>query len=546
MKTRIKPNAEQSAIIEAFLSHNASIAINALAGTGKTTTLRLLGEAAPKRKAHYLAFNRAIADDAKASMPKNVAVSTMHALAYKQMQPDRARLEARLSGTFVAQQFNLPSLSIKTDIGPFSITPARIGLAAIATVNRYCNSADDFIQPRHVPSWSAVFENAPSFLDGDAELKNLVFRTAEKIWEKMSTGSGDFPITHDTYLKHWALTGGKISADVVFFDEAQDASGVFLQILDNQIKSGRRVVCVGDKNQQIYAWRGAVDALNKISGDRFYLTRSYRFGSNVAEIANRMLRCLGESNLLIGEGSGKGVDGSKAILARTNAKAISLFFNNPDANLVGAKELLSTVTALDTLINGGVGTGPFSLFTTYQSLIEYANTPDGADLRPLIKLNETLGTDELIARLEKAIHSKHKAGALTISTVHKAKGREWDYVTIANDWRPPKTEARADEMRLMYVALTRGRCGVDAGEVLDWIAMCEQRTQAQNGGETPADAGTDPAVGAHQRVDFAGDTRAKIEADLDNFIIFGPDDPEAAKLAQQLIEAAKTRAKAGM
>jgi len=64
----MKPNAEQQAIIDAFLGHDGSIAVNALAGTGKTTTLKMLAEAEPAQRMQYIAFNRAIADDAQAKI----------------------------------------------------------------------------------------------------------------------------------------------------------------------------------------------------------------------------------------------------------------------------------------------------------------------------------------------------------------------------------------------------------------------------------------------------------------------------------------------
>lgn len=467
----MKPNSEQQAIIDTFLSHTGSIAVNALAGTGKTTTLKMLAGAAPQQRMQYLAFNRAIADDAKAKMPGNVEVATMHSLAYRAMKPDRDRLEMRLNGGFVAQKLSLKPVSVRLDFGDFLLTPAQLGSAVMATVAKFCNSADLDLTKKHVPSWRTVFDECPSSLDYDAGLKAVVFAGAEKLWAEMRDSKSTCPITHDTYLKRWALAQGQIKTDVLFFDEAQDASGVFLQILGHQ--KDRRIVYVGDQNQQIYAWRGAVDALDRIQSDqRLYLTRSYRFGQQIADQANRMLTCLGEQHLLIGEGSGDRTDGSRAILTRTNAKAITLFCDSPNAQLVGAKEFLGTVKALDALRSGRGSTGAFALFPSYADLMEYVATPDGSDLRPLIDLVDRLGIDDVLCRLERAAASSRRS-SLTISTVHKSKGREWDHVEIQSDWRKVKSQARKDEMRLMYVALSRGRCTVDANEVDAWISAIE-------------------------------------------------------------------------
>jgi superfamily I DNA/RNA helicase len=70
---------------------------------------------------------------------------------------------------------------------------------------------------------------------------------------------------------------------------------------------------------------------------------------------------------------------------------------------------------------------------------------------------------------------------VTVSTAHKAKGREWATVKIAGDFTPPKDSDQKDadgrpapgpiddaEARLSYVAVTRTRRRLDLGG-LSWI-----------------------------------------------------------------------------
>lgn len=70
---------------------------------------------------------------------------------------------------------------------------------------------------------------------------------------------------------------------------------------------------------------------------------------------------------------------------------------------------------------------------------------------------------------------------MTVSTAHKAKGREWARVRIADDFTPPKDSDQQDETgrtvpgpiddgeaRLAYVAVTRTRSRLDIGG-LAWI-----------------------------------------------------------------------------
>ncbi|WP_243856822.1 ATP-binding domain-containing protein [Paraburkholderia sp. BL6665CI2N2] len=61
-----------------------------------------------------------------------------------------------------------------------------------------------------------------------------------------------------------------------------------------------------------------------------------------------------------------------------------------------------------------------------------------------------------------------------ISTVHRAKGLEWKRVKVANDFRLRGADGRPmpdeDELRLLYVAVTR------AQHALDISALRDERT----------------------------------------------------------------------
>jgi ABC-type transport system involved in cytochrome c biogenesis ATPase subunit len=63
------PTSEQDAV-DAFASGD-HLVLQAGAGTGKTTTLTMLA-GSTRRQGRYLAFNRAIADEASAKFPSSV------------------------------------------------------------------------------------------------------------------------------------------------------------------------------------------------------------------------------------------------------------------------------------------------------------------------------------------------------------------------------------------------------------------------------------------------------------------------------------------
>lgn len=65
-------------------------------------------------------------------------------------------------------------------------------------------------------------------------------------------------------------------------DEGQDFNGAMLSALSY----ANRVVMVADCNQQLYAFRGAMGLLERIPGPELPLSISFRFGEEVAEVAN--------------------------------------------------------------------------------------------------------------------------------------------------------------------------------------------------------------------------------------------------------------------
>jgi superfamily I DNA/RNA helicase len=80
-----------------------------------------------------------------------------------------------------------------------------------------------------------------------------------------------------------------------------------------------------------------------------------------------------------------------------------------------------------------------------------------------------LGTDYLRA-LSRRITPAADADYM-ISTVHRAKGLEWKRVKVANDFRFRMIDGRLmldeDEMRLLYVAVTRAQHVMDISEFRD-------------------------------------------------------------------------------
>jgi len=478
---------EQEAIVGAACQ-DRNIAINAFAGTGKTTTLTMIAQALPRKRILYLAFNKAIAEEAKRRMPPNTDARTFHSLAFKAMRPDMKRLEGRLHGGFVADLLNLPSLTINNC--PFY--PSHVGRAVLGAVAKFCISKDLSIEAQHVPPPhqmlpTSIPESLKELIDKPntdiEDYKRVVKDSAENLWQRMNECNSTVPITHDIYVKQWALRDPVVDADVILFDEAQDASILFIDIVERQRHAQR--IWVGDRHQQIYDWRGAINALDLVEVDEpLYLTESWRFHQAIADQANIVLKALGETKPLIGRGGTKANSG-QAFLCRTNLGALDIYVElverHNSVRLDNAKDLISLIDDCQALMDGRPQ-GSLALFKDWKSLVEHANSPQGGDLKPLVDAIERYSCQGLRRLLERGLVERAR---ITVATIHRAKGLEWDQVHIIDDWsRIKHYQDDPAERRLLYVAITRARKDLVLSDVVSaWLGALK-RNVVQNSQNT--------------------------------------------------------------
>ncbi|MBY5532849.1 ATP-dependent helicase [Rhizobium leguminosarum] len=476
-KPKFKPTDEQDAALQAFLKGN-SLKINAFAGSGKTSTLQLLANATGLR-GQYLAFNKSIVADAGEKFPETVDCSTSHSLAFRAAPSGYKRDIGKLTNRCTAKQL-VEVLDIKRRRfgDKYAITPDSQGYLYLETVRRYAQSADEEIGPQHVPVLGAI-RAAPE--DVRQEVSSFALEGARHVWERMLSEQDPLPLGHDGYLKLWGLSRPIIAADYIMLDEAQDTNPVVLDILQRQ---RGQLIYVGDRYQQIYEWRGAVNAMESIDTDAStYLTTSFRFGDAIADLATKMLVKLGESQPVRGNpglASRIGNTNPAAVLARTNATTISAVIDALDEgkkpHLVGDKsELMDMLRGVQSLKEEEPSTCPaFFGFKSWNEVVEFARTDEGAHLVTFVNLVEKRGEKQLMWALNRTV-DEEKAD-LVISTGHKSKGREWKSVRLMDDFlrsSPGDNKGGTPdpaEMRLLYVALTRAKESLEVPEpILQFI-----------------------------------------------------------------------------
>ncbi|MFI5524305.1 UvrD-helicase domain-containing protein [Streptomyces platensis] len=473
----MNPTDEQAAAADHFHAGD-HLALQAGAGTGKTTTLALLAHGT-KRHGRYIAYNKAIARDAATRFPNTVTCKTAHALAFAAIgHRYTRRLNApRRPAWQTGQDLGITK---PVRIGERDLSPKTLSHATLRTVTRFCHSSDPAITHRHVPRLRGL-EEAPLH----QQLAQLITPFARKAWADLQhPDEGKVRFDHDHYLKIWSLTNPKIDADFLLLDEAQDTNPVVEQIFNNQ-RIHAQLVMVGDSAQAIYQWRGAKDVMTAFDGTALALSKSFRFGPLLAREANRWLAIASAPIRLQGSEAIPTelglVSCPDAVLCRTNVGAITevvqLLATGRRVALVGGGESLRALALAARDLKEGRRTShpELVLFTSWGDLQDYASyDPAGRDLQPLVDLVDKHGTNAILAAVNQL--TDEDQAHVTVSTAHKAKGREWPNVRIAADFPPPRDSDEQDdsgrpipgpiddgEARIAYVAVTRTRTRLDIG-----------------------------------------------------------------------------------
>lgn len=471
------PTPEQTAAVTAART-NENLVITAGAGSGKTSTLRLIADALAPKKGVYIAYNKAIATDAAESFPANVTCRTAHSFAYRAVgHRFAARLKGqRMTGRQLAQVLDIDR-SYVLSAGDRELAPARVAGLVMATVNKWCHSADPRILAKHA---SGVVADVPGAEEVSWELANYLAAEAQRAWDTdLRHESGRLPFSHDMYVKVWALSDPRLPGDFVLYDEAQDADPCIAGVVLAQ--KHMQLIAVGDECQAIYGWRGATDAMRAWpAAHRVALTKSFRFGAAIAAEANVFLGLLNAPLRIEGfekidsvvnpDSQFDALSGERlAILCRTNAaiieEAMAFHISRKFAIVGGTEQIKRFAEAAEGLMEGRRQSWHADLgaFKNWDDVLDYVkNDEGGGDLRSMVNVIDSFGVQTVLDVCGKAVPEDR--AEVVLSTAHKAKGREWDHVRIADDFEPSGDRegglSRSEAM-LMYVAVTRAKLSLD-------------------------------------------------------------------------------------
>lgn len=445
------------------------LVVKAYAGTGKTTTLVAFAKANPDARILYVAYNRAIREDAQARFPSNVVCKTTHQLAYAAIGKHyRHKLTHNLRLKDILQAVGTSDWSLAQDIR--------------ASLHAYVISADKEINHRH---WS--LPKVATSKDKDRQA--IVIHHANRLWQQMGDlDNRNVSITHDGYFKLFQLTQPDLSShyDIVLLDEAQDSNPCAESIVIEQPRC--RVLLAGDPYQAIYQWRGAQDAMasHRVKDATVMrMATSFRFGEKISETANALLALQGETIPLNGLSNRQDcvVPAQQFLLkhspvpqvtflARTmmGVMQTALHFSRRklSVHLVGGSDAYP-INDMEDLFWFSRGERKkvrnkqllkdFEDFATYKTVAE--ETKDPEMLRAIKVLDTYPRFDKDVTLLENHLSVSPDDADIIVTTAHRSKGLEWECVYLIDDFpdlfEDMDNATRKAETNLMYVAATRAK-----------------------------------------------------------------------------------------
>lgn len=457
----------QEAIFEAMATTRDSLLIEAVAGSGKTTTIVEAASRTKGCRGLSLAFNKRVQEELAGRLPRHFEAKTLNALGHHAW---KAHIRPHSINVVKGKIFN-----ICNEIN----IPSEFYSEVIALVNMARNLG---IIPGADSDTELLWMESAANYDHDCtrELINYAREVLRVSIADAKKGIIDF--VDQIYMP--TCFDAKFSTfDIILVDEAQDLSSLQHEMLTRLFHKNSRIVAVGDTRQAIYGFRGALNnsmqRLQKTFGLReLPLTISYRCPQAVVTEARQVVSHI-EASPEAPIGRVEHVkkihltdfQPGSAILCRNNAPLVGLAWKFIRASIPVTflgRDLGKNLTGLlKKLAKNQIPIDVLETNLTRWASREISKNPKRessirdreATLRALFP--GCANSRQVGQKIEK-IFSQDAGGRVTLASIHTSKGFEWPTVYFLNEWLIPSQYAELDwqleqEDNLRYVAITRAQ-----------------------------------------------------------------------------------------
>lgn len=484
LPTRWSP--QQKAFIDWTRNGRGSCVLIAVAGSGKTTTF-LGAVAGMSGKTAIMAYNNKIAVEIEGKLKDlglewpRVSSGTVHSFGFKACRKFCPGVKVDKEGVKVPGIFEK---LYGTDHAYKSIVVKLVSLAKQRAVGVVCG-------PHDYNAWLDIV-NHFDLIDEEfgEDTVDDVIAMAQKVL-KANNQQTDFIDFDDMVYLPLVHPMPHFRYDNLIIDEAQDTNPARRELAKRLLRPGGRLIAVGDPRQAIYGFTGADnDSLELIKRDfncvEMPLTVTFRCPKSVVEFAHQWVSHIeAHSDNEDGTVSSMAWDAfltakpsaADAILCRNTKPLIQAAFALIRARIpckIEGRDIAAsilklarkwksarTIDAYEQRLDKFFSTQSAKLEGTKRQMIE-----DMVEtMRVVIAQAKAEGKTHMVdvCSIIDSLFADNVEGVVTLSTGHKAKGREWDNVYWLNRSSTcPSKYARqawevAQETNLCYVMATRAK-----------------------------------------------------------------------------------------
>jgi superfamily I DNA/RNA helicase len=447
------------------------IYVTGVPGSGKTLLAASLSNIWSSVPSIYLSFGKENAKSARTILNPRTKCCTFHSLAYEHLGLTKDRVISTLTINHVRGYFK----NIK-DVGAISLLYAE---AIRDLVGEYAQNNSQLHQMKQALVSTGFTCNLTREQKGD------VFSLFKMFWLGVFNDPKS-KVTHDMYLKEFAVNPGRLGYEKIIVDESQDLTPLMWMLLDNiALKNACQTIILGDPSQQINKYKGASSLLSEIKA-HFVIDETHRFGQRVATIANKLMTITSRENytpiktshdnsiIHTGKSLYDLIDLSKTTnmrltyLTRYNATLWIVMLKLATAGvpftLLGgiSKKELGHVERLYEFKQGDSSHRKYFKSLTYNQYRDHLKLTNKIDMLQFCKIvehiakNNTAPFKDVMTKLKGSMRMHRKDAKFLLSNVHQAKGLGFSNVVLSNDFPVVGSfDKNSEEANILFTAITR-------------------------------------------------------------------------------------------
>jgi superfamily I DNA/RNA helicase len=476
------PSVQQAAILQWIGSRTTgSLVVEAVAGSGKTTTLRMIAGAL-RDKGHgpdavlYLAFSKAMVEEIGPRLAGLATVRTIHSHGFAALRKaHRGKLDSLKARNLQREVLDGDATMLALPDGE-RLTRARACMDLLSKSMLGMSGTS-------LPEVEAIIDHYGIDLDPQWAAPRLAALVAAND-AAIRRGSFSF----DDMIAAPARMGMAVEQfPVVLVDEAQDLSPAQRAIALASVAPGGMAIFVGDPRQAIFGFAGATcesirEIVEATGADTLPLAVTYRCPASHVGLARQIV-----PGIKAAPGAKTGIlqylDDAEAVpgmvqrgdlmVARRTAPVVGMAFRLVARGIAAKVKGRDIGKGLVALARKVAGKAPMREFLTRldahmdQQIAALRERParlqtvrDQAEALEVIYASTTPATLEALVAAVEGIFDDN-GGIVTLSTIHRAKGLEADRVFLLDADRvriPTRSAWQAEqEANLHYVALTRSK-----------------------------------------------------------------------------------------